>query len=520
MKQTTKRFYGTLLAVAIVSGVTGAAALNWANGRWSGSANGNSSDEVAVEDDGWLTTAKAHPAANTGSYNDGGGRVDLTGAAEKASNAVVYIKVTIAGRTETREYYDPFEDFFGDFFGRGNGGRQRQQVQTPKSQASGSGVIISSDGYIVTNNHVVEKADEINITLNDNREFSARVIGLDPTTDLALLKIDATDLPTLVIGDSEALKVGEWVLAVGNPFNLTSTVTAGIVSAKARQLGASQNGIESFIQTDAAINAGNSGGALVNARGELVGINAMLYSQTGNFTGYGFAIPTTIMKKVVTDLKEYGTVQRALIGISGLDLNKYIDSEKQKDEKFSKDFGTNEGIYVAEVAEGGAAKEAGIEDGDVIVSVDGKKVSKMSELQEAITQYRPGEKVVIGVIRDKKSKSFGVTLRNNQGNTTVQKAAKLDLLGAEFKPLTDDQKKTLNMTKGVQVVSISDGLLQKAGVQKDFIIMKVNNQDIKDVSDLESALKAASQSEMNSLFIWGKYPSGKTGTFAIDLSEE
>ena len=516
MKQTTKRFYGTVLAVALVSGVTGAFALNFVNNHMASHRN----EAVTVSND-WLRTSEtAEPmqASNVSAVPQQ--HIDLTGAAEKACNSVVYIKVTIAGRVETREYYDPFEDFFGDFFGRGNGGRQRQQVQTPKSQASGSGVIISSDGYIVTNNHVVQNASDINITLNDNREFSARVIGLDETTDLALLKIDATDLPALVIGDSEALKVGEWVLAVGNPFNLTSTVTAGIVSAKARQLGATQNGIESFIQTDAAINAGNSGGALVNARGELVGINAMLYSQTGNFTGYGFAIPTTIMKKVVTDLKEYGTVQRALIGISGLDLNKYIDSEKQKNEKFDKDFGTNEGVYVAEVAEGGAAKEAGIEDGDVIVSVDGKKVSKMSELQEAITQYRPGEKVVIGVIRDKKTKSFGVTLRNNQGNTTVQKAAKLDILGAEFKPLTDDQKKTLNMTKGVQVVSISDGLLKNAGVQKDFIIMKINNQDIKDVNDVESALKAASQSEMNSLFIWGKYPSGKTGTYAIDLSEE
>ena len=514
MKQTTKRFYGTLAVIAVVSGLTGAFAFSLVNRlQRSGTADNETEGESS-----WLTTSSAQPLQ--ASYDEGG-RVDLTYAAEKACNAVVYIKVTMGGEIETREFYDPFEDFFGDFFGgRGNGGRQRQQVQTPKRQASGSGVIISEDGYIVTNNHVVEKANEITITLNDNREFTARVIGLDATTDLALLKIDAEDLPTLVVGDSEALKVGEWVLAVGNPFNLTSTVTAGIVSAKARQLGASQNGIESFIQTDAAINAGNSGGALVNARGELVGINAMLYSQTGNFTGYGFAIPTTIMKKVVTDFKEYGTVQRALIGISGMDLHNYIESEKQKDDKFNADFGTNDGVYVAEVSDEGAAKEAGIKEGDVIVSVDGRKVTKMSELQEAITQYRPGEKVVVGVIREKKEKSFGVTLRNGKGNTAVQKAAKLDILGAEFKPLTDDQKKTLNLSKGVQVVSIKDGLLQKAGVQKDFIILKINNQDIKTNEDVEAALKAASQSEMNSLFIWGKYPSGKTGTFAIDLSEE
>lgn len=305
MRQTTKRFYGTLAVIAVVSGLTGAFALSLVNRIQRSS----TSDTTADEETSWLATSSAQPVQ---AAYDEGGRIDLTPAAEKACNAVVYIKVTMGGEIETREFFDPFEEFFGDIFGgRGNGGRQRQQVQTPKRQASGSGVIISEDGYIVTNNHVVEKANEITITLNDNREFTARVIGLDATTDLALLKIDAEDLPTLVIGDSEALKVGEWVLAVGNPFNLTSTVTAGIVSAKARQLGASQNGIESFIQTDAAINAGNSGGALVNARGELVGINAMLYSQTGNFTGYGFAIPTTIMKKVVTDLKEYGTVQRA-----------------------------------------------------------------------------------------------------------------------------------------------------------------------------------------------------------------
>ena len=363
MKQTTKRFYGALIGVAFLSGLTGAFAYSLSQ---------KSVDKVlpalsftepkqTVEESAssmmQLSTVSA-PAAQP---------VDLTEAAEKACNAVVYIKVVQKGRRQTIEYRDPFEDFFGDFFGRGNGGTQRRQVETPKREAAGSGVIISDDGYIVTNHHVVEDADEITITLNDNREFKARVIGTDADTDLALLKIDATSLPAIVIGDSEQLKVGEWVLAVGNPFNLTSTVTAGIVSAKARNIGAHKNGIESFIQTDAAINAGNSGGALVNTRGELVGINAMLYSQTGSFTGYGFAIPTTIMKKVVTDLQAYGAVQRAMIGISGMTLHDYIDAKKHDDEKFEADFGTVDGVYVAEVSDDGAASEAGIKSGDVIV---------------------------------------------------------------------------------------------------------------------------------------------------------
>ena len=263
------------------------------------------------------TPVKAQPSAAPS------GLVDLTQAAETSVNAVVYIKVTTNSKTKTVDVQDPFSDFFGDFFGFGGGGRQQRQIQTPKREGSGSGVIISSDGYIVTNNHVVSEADELLVKLNDNREFKGRIIGTDEQTDLALIKIEGKDFPTLPIGNSDDLKLGEWVLAVGNPFNLTSTVTAGIVSAKARSMGA--NSIESFIQTDAAINRGNSGGALVNARGELVGINAMIYSQTGSYTGYGFAIPTTIMNKVVADLKEFGVVQRAQLGVMGNDVTRYID---------------------------------------------------------------------------------------------------------------------------------------------------------------------------------------------------
>ena len=286
MKQTTKNWLGAALLILGSSAVTGAVV------RGITPSSGAQQSESSMP----FAQAPAQVAAPTG-------LVDLTGAAEKAVESVVYIKVTQTGKTQRVQVQDPFSDFFGDFFGFGGGGGQPQQreFKQPDRHAAGSGVIISADGYIVTNNHVVGEADEIEVKLNDNREFKGRIIGCDATTDLALIKIEAKELPAIAIGNSDDLKLGQWVLAVGNPFNLTSTVTAGIVSAKARSLGA--NGIESFIQTDAAINSGNSGGALVNERGELVGINAMLYSQTGSYSGYGFAIPTSIMNKVVADLK-------------------------------------------------------------------------------------------------------------------------------------------------------------------------------------------------------------------------
>ncbi|MCH5176604.1 MAG: Do family serine endopeptidase [Prevotellaceae bacterium] len=517
MKQSKKKMYQFAAIAILMSGGISAFATS---AMMKHSAAESQVETVATPDGGETETfLKEAPRAAVMPSQP----VDLTEAAEKACNAVVYIKVTLGGQTRTIEYYDPFEDFFGDFFGRGGrggNGQQRRQVQTPKQEAAGSGVIISTDGYIVTNNHVVENANDITITLNDNREFTARVIGLDSTTDLALLKIDATDLPAIVIGDSDALKVGEWVLAVGNPFNLTSTVTAGIVSAKARHVGKNQNGIESFIQTDAAINQGNSGGALVNTRGELVGINAMLYSNTGSYTGYGFAIPVSIMKKVVNDLKTYGTVQRALLGISGMDLHNYIDSKRHEDEKFNADFGTNDGVYVAEVLEDGAAAAAGIKEGDVIVSIDGKKVTKMSELQEATTKFSPGEQTVVGYIRDKKERTATITFRNSKGTTNVVKTQKFDVLGAEFKELSDSQKKTLNLTYGVQVSKLNAGRLKDAGMPQDFIILKVNNQNIKTVADLESVFKSAQSSAEQTLWIWGKTPAGNPRSFAVYLGDE
>jgi len=441
--------------------------------------------------------------------------VDLTFAAEKALPAVVHIRYVQNSKVQTVEVEsDPFSDFFDDFFGnpgRGNGGKQKRQVQTPKREATGSGVIISADGYIVTNNHVVEGADQLTVTLNDNREFSARIIGTDKSTDLALIKIDGKNLPTLPIGDSDKLKVGEWVLAVGNPFNLNSTVTAGIVSAKARSLGG--NPIESFIQTDAAINQGNSGGALVNTQGELVGINAMLYSQTGSYSGYGFAIPTTIMNKVVADIKQYGSVQRAVMGIKGSDVRIYLDIEKEKGKEH--DLGTNDGIYVDSVEDGGAGSAVGLKSGDVIVAADGRKLTKMAELQELLSGKKPGDKITITYLRNKKKTTATATLKNAQGNTKVMKSADLDILGGNFKEITDDQKRQLNISSGLEVIRVNNGALKDAGVAKGFIIQKVNEQIIKSTEDLQKVVKEASTSKDPVLYIQGIYPTGKKAYFAV-----
>ena len=451
--------------------------------------------------------------------------IDLTYAAEKALPAVVHIKYVQNSKVQTVDVQeDPFSDFFGPFGFFGNpdqgNGRQKRRVQTPKKEATGSGVIISPDGYIVTNNHVVNGADELTVTLNDNREYSARIIGTDPNTDLALIKVNGKNLPTLPIGDSDNLKVGEWVLAVGNPYNLSSTVTAGIVSAKARSMGGEgSNGpqISSFIQTDAAINPGNSGGALVNAKGELVGINAMLYSQTGSYSGYGFAIPTTIMVKVVDDLKKYGTVQRAVLGIRGGDVLNYINA--QKDEKKDVDLGTNEGVYVAEVTEGSSASAAGIVKGDVITEADGKKITKMSELQELLSKKRPGEKVTLTYLHNKSKHSNTVTLKNAQGNTKVIKTADLDVLGASFRPVTEQQKKEFDLTFGLEVTKVEKGAIKSGGIEQGFIMLYANDTPLKSLSDLQELVKSASTSQDPVLIIKGIWPSGKRDYKVVKVSE-
>lgn len=442
--------------------------------------------------------------------------IDFTTAAESTVHGVVHIKATTNAKMAgggSQQYVDPFEYFFGF------GGRGFQRPQPQPRVGAGSGVIISTDGYIITNNHVIDGADELEVTLNDNRKFAAKIIGTDPTTDIALIKIDAKDLPTIPFGDSEKLKVGEWVLAVGNPFNLTSTVTAGIVSAKSRGNigtgGRDRSKIESFIQTDAAVNPGNSGGALVNTKGELVGINTAIYSETGNFAGYSFAVPISIAGKVANDLKQYGTVQRAVLGVMISDTQYVPEEDKSKVKALA-------GAYVGGFAERSSAKEAGLEKGDVIMAVNGIKVKSANALQEQISKYRPGDKVELTVDRAGNTKTFTVELRNAQGSTKVIKGGEAaEVLGAAFKTLTDKQKQQMGVSYGIEVTGLTGGKLKAAGIQKGFVIMIVNNQKISAPEDLEKIVEGILQgrSEDQGLFIKGFYPNGRTKYYAIDLAE-
>lgn len=495
MKTVTKFAIGTMAMVAVSAGVAGVTAYTVAQ-----KAENNEASFYKTFDTPALRTA----ALDSSTMQP----VDLTGAAESSLNSVVHIMAVQRSKVQTVQTPDIFDFFFG---GRG----QQRQVQTPEQRGFGSGVIISKDGYIVTNNHVIDGADEISVKLHDGREMKGRVIGTDPTTDLALVKIEGDDFPAIVVGNSDALKVGEWVLAVGNPFNLGSTVTAGVVSAKSRGLRANQ--VESFIQTDAAINQGNSGGALVNVRGELVGINSMLYSPTGAYSGYGFAIPTSIMTKVVSDLKQYGTVQRALLGIAGRDM---MGDEVYPDEirKEQKDLGVTEGVQVVEVTEGGSS-EGILQKNDVILKVNGTKVKTMTDLQGLLAQLRPGDKVKVTVWRDKKEKEFTITLKNAQGNTKIMKKADMEILGAAFRAVPDELKRQLNLGYGVQVTGVSDGRMADSGIRKGFIILKANGKQLRTVEDLEDVMKAASQSPDQVLFMTGVYPSGKRANYAVDLSQ-
>ena len=515
MKQTTRNILGIGAVVLLSAGVAGVTTYTMLKPENRDSLSFN---EQFRQNPG--TRLAAYDAINAQP-------VDLTQAAENSLHAVVHIKSTQQAKEQTVTVRDPFAEIFGDIFG--NGGRQQRRVQTQPRVGFGSGVIISKDGYIVTNNHVIDGADEIIVKLNDNREFKGRMIGTDPNSDLALVKIEGDDFPTIPVGDSDALKVGEWVLAVGNPFNLTSTVTAGIVSAKARTLGVyGIGGVESFIQTDAAINQGNSGGALVNAKGELVGINAVLSSPTGAYAGYGFAIPTSVMTKVVSDLKQYGTVQRALLGIKGTSLagdgdmmsDQPIDKSGATLSDKRKEFGVVDGVWVREIVDGGSAAGSDIKVDDVIIGIDGKKVQNFADLQEAIAQHRPGDKVTVKVMRDKKEKNINITLKNEQGTTKIVKDAGMEILGAAFKELPDDLKKQLNLGYGLQVTGVTSGKMADAGVRKGFIILKANDQPMRKVSDLEEVMKAAVKSPNQVLFLTGVFPSGKRGYYAVDLTQE
>jgi serine protease Do len=445
---------------------------------------------------------------------------DFVYAAEATTPTVVHIKSTMtrSSRGGQGDIPDIFRDFFGDDFGGSSRGPQ-------SSEASGSGVVISADGYIVTNNHVVEGAQELEVTLSNKSKYRAKVVGTDPSTDIAVIKVEAKNLPAVTFGSSDAVKVGEWVVAVGNPFNLESTVTAGIISAKGRGLGIigqSQGRrygnakptsaivgdvpLESFIQTDAVVNPGNSGGALVNLKGELIGINTAIASPTGSFAGYAFAVPSNIVKKVSTDLIKFGNVQRGYLGIS-LDE---LDSRK------AEEYGVkvNDGVYVRDFTENSAAKAGGISKGDVIVKVDGMNTHSIPELQQSIGLHKPGDKVVVTVNRNGAEKDLNVTLRNRTGGSDVIKRDEsevvMSVLGAQFGNLSDQEKQRLTRYKvegGVKVVSIDGGKLARTGVEEGFIITKVNGKPVKSVKELESTLAGKSDSmvQFEGLYIDAPY---------------
>jgi serine protease Do len=424
---------------------------------------------------------------------------DFVPAAEMTVHAVVNIRTEFQRRTTL---YDDFFGFFSNPYGN-----------TQMLSATGSGVIISNDGYIVTNNHVVQEAEKIEVTLNNKRIFNAKIIGTDPSTDLALLKIDASDLPTVKFGNSDDVRIGEWVLAVGNPFNLTSTVTAGIVSAKARNINilgknSNQSPIESFIQTDAAVNPGNSGGALVNTKGELIGINAAIASNTGSYSGYSFAIPANIVRKVTEDLKKFSIVQRAYLGVSIAE----IDGKLAENKKLN----NTKGIYIGAVIDNGAAALAGIKEGDIIVSVNGKVVNSNSELLEAIGQYRPADKVVVSIIRDEKPMDFTVTLQNQNGKTDLiskEEKQTFTLLGANFEVLSNDALTKYNLNNGIMVSKLNNSVLKNAGIREGFIITEIDKKAVKNLNDLKTYTNKRGQT-----LISGTYPGDwRTYYFIINL---
>lgn len=429
--------------------------------------------------------------------------LNFVNAADITTPAVVHIRTVYSGHA--RSSSSDFNEFFREYFDRGGSPSQGRP-----SRGAGSGVIMSEDGFIVTNNHVVEDASEIEVLLNDNRTFTAEIVGTDPSTDLALLKIDGKNLPQINFGSSNNLKIGEWVLAVGNPFEFRSTVTAGIVSAKGRNLNILRDRsglqIESFIQTDAAVNPGNSGGALVNLRGELVGINTAIATPTGTFAGYSFAVPATLVQKVVGDLKEFGTVQRALLGISILSVSAELAESEGLD--------VLKGVYVRAVNNNSAAEDAGIESGDVIIAIDGQTVDNVSELQEVVALNRPGDEIDVTYMRDGKTKIARATLKNTSGNTQIVLAEKksMEVEGAEFEEVSSELSSRLGIDGGVRLKSLDGGKWEEAGIKEGFIVTKIDREPIADLGDLEDKLDGLSG---DGILIEGIYPNGDKAYYGL-----
>ena len=468
-----------------------------------------------VDESQFIRTA-SHPASF---------ETDFTVAAENTVNEVVCIKSYATPRQN--QYggggYDPF-GMFDFFFGPQERPQQRRQQpqqrnSEPVQTGLGSGVILSEDGYIVTNNHVIEGAEKLEVLLNDNSTYEATVIGTDEATDLALIKIDAKGLSAITFGDSETVKIGEWVLAVGNPFGFNSTVTAGIVSAKARSL--SQNsrngrmGIESFIQTDAALNPGNSGGALVNLKGELIGINSAIYSNTGSYSGFSFAIPTSIVKKVMVDLMQYGTVQRAVLGCSVTELDAKLAKEKDIT-------AVKSGLLVREVNDRSTAMEIGLQENDVITAINGIDVTNFAQLVEQLNKYRPGDQISVTFYRNNKKETKTATLRNNQGSTQITKKGEFSDMGCAFMKVSDETKKKLGIKAGVSVAGVKNGPFKDAGVKDGFVIIEINGQNVNSVDDVEKIYNQIMKNDTEDkvMFLVGLYPNGRKYYYAVNLQPE
>ncbi|MDA3890106.1 MAG: trypsin-like peptidase domain-containing protein [Salinivirgaceae bacterium] len=422
--------------------------------------------------------------------------MDFVDAAAKTIHGVVHVKV----RTQLNGYENPFYNFL---FGKPDYANNPTPIVS-----AGSGVIISNDGYIVTNNHVIEGADILEVTLNDKRTFTAKLIGTDPNTDIALIKIEGKDFPYISWGNSDEMKIGEWVLAVGNPFNLASTVTAGIVSAKARSINIlnKRTAIEAFIQTDAAVNPGNSGGALVDTEGKLIGINTAIASPTGSFSGYSFAVPQKIAQKVVGDLLEFGTIQRAFIGISITDVT--------SPEAINNGVTSTKGVYVSNITADGAAEDAGIKTGDLILKVKDVIVNSTSELQEQVGQHRPGDQISVTILRGGKERKLLLTLRNIDGKTEMVKAEVVpEFYGARVKDISSIEASKLRIKGGVQIIELKQGKFLSAGIKKGFVITSINRQKIYDIQDLQMILKNIE----GGIYIEGVYPNGISAYYAFGI---
>ncbi|MCW3086798.1 MAG: HtrA protease/chaperone protein [Sediminibacterium sp.] len=504
-----------IFAVVAISATTAVASV-WGYGKY------EQHQYAGIQDAGKLPV---NYAGFFGNNNAPATAVDFTPAATTATPAVVHIKTRTKARqvsnnsSNNRRQSNPFADLFGDDLGDFFGGGPRT---IPEQRASGSGVLITDDGYIVTNNHVVEGADELNVTLANKKTYKGIVVGTDASSDLAVIKIEGKGFPYLVYGNSDDAKLGQWVLAIGYPLNLDVTVTAGIISAKSRSIGINNrqsiNPVESFIQTDAAVNPGNSGGALINTNGELIGINSAIASPTGSYAGYSYAIPVNIVKKIITDIVKFGTVQRAYIGINYPSDQLSEEQAKELEKEIGTTYKEGEGVFVTAVPEGGAAYAAGLKKGDIVTKINGVPVFGGPELQEQVSRYKPGDKITLNYVRGGKEYVANLTLKNKAGNTDVVKTTGiLQKLGAELAPVDSKTAAANNIAGGVIVKKIGDGLLKRTRMQDGFIITSVEGQEIKSVADLDKIL---SQNRGRKIKIEGVYPGFEnTYPYPLDLSD-